>query len=138
MSMERHEGGIARVEGKHLARLLDGRLEVALLGCVAERDRARLTLEQQTDSAEAALKGPDRRDRPDRVQILRRHVFAVLPLRDRENPVVRTVDCRFDRAEGPGASGVDRETDARKQDRFPHRNDRQVVRLRHFSLTSFP
>ena len=123
---------IGRIERLHLLRRLHGRFEVALLvGGVAQRDPAGLSFEQEPDSAETPLHGRQRRDRPDREELLRSDLVAVLALGDREDPLVVPVHGSVDRSQGAGAAGVDRKPDSREENRVAHRDDRQIERFRH-------
>ena len=121
------ERRVPGIEGVHLLRRLDGRLEAALLGDVARGDSARLALEQQEDAAKASLDRTDGRDGPDREQGIGGDRLPVvdLALRDREDPPLRVVQGGLDRAKGPRPAGRDREAHARKQNGIPHGNDRK-------------
>ncbi len=110
------ERRVARVEGRHLLRFLDRRFEVPVPRDVAKRDAARLSLQEQANSAEAALNRPDRGDRADRVELLRGDFVAVLPLGDGKNSFIRAVHRGVDRLQRAGTSGVDRKPDAREED----------------------
>ena len=135
--VESDERGVPRIEGHHVVRLLDARLEAALLGHDARGDAPRLPFEEEQDAPQASLNGADRRDRPDREERIGADGLSLgdLALRDREDAAFLVVQGRFDGAERRRAAGGDGEADPRKQNGVLHRNDRKNQTFRHRPLS---
>src|SRR5256885_1836655 len=107
LAMQRHEGGVVRIDRGQVLHLAHDGLEVAPGLGVMDRGAAALAVQQQLHAAEAALDLADFRDGPGRIQHARRDMVRVLALRDREDEMGVGLQCRLDGAQRGRASRAD-------------------------------
>ncbi len=130
--VEREEDRVLRVRRRHLGRVHDDRLQhPALLLRHAHRDAAALALEEEAHPAEAALDRAHLRDRPDRVEAVRRHALDVRALGEREDERLRLAQRRLDRADRPRAARGDRRRHAGEEHGVAEGEDREGQGFRH-------
>jgi len=128
--VERREGGVPVVQGRHLLHRHHDGGEIALGGGVLERGGTLLAMEQELDATETALHLADARDHAHRIQDVRARLLGVVLLCHGEHEPV-AFERRLDGAQGARSPGRDGSGQAREDDGPAEGEDREGLARAH-------